>query len=237
MARMSTYCEAQEADFCYQDKSSTRAKAQRNSYWILSAQSAFVAFGAWMGVVSGLHAYIGGVTAAIALCATCAMFIYAIDRSSSDIADISIVSGFNVCSGFFLSMVLGWLVDRNSGSGVIVGAFSSAFVVFGAKALMTSLCNDGFSKIGVVVFSAGLCAALGFAFSNLFSLGLASGIGMCLLSAGFCSFCSISTKIAMQRGTNNCIHLVVQAQVDLFSVAAIWLCATGLLDESPRLSA
>jgi hypothetical protein len=231
---MSNICNSPLDEFTVQGALSERSKAQRNSYWLFSLESAFVGMGAYIGLVSGSSRHIGAAIAFIALLVASAFFIKAIDFSKSDLSDISIVTLFNVLTGFLLTLVIGGLIQPNNSFSFVMTAFASAFLVFGVEACVISVCKVSFSKLGSVLFSIGMSIGVGAALSREIEMGFWSSYICILLSSGYVCFCALSSRKAIDRGSRKSVEVVLQAQVDFINGIVLLICATGLLSKDPE---
>jgi FtsH-binding integral membrane protein len=231
---MSNICNSPSNEFTVQGVMSERSKAHRNSYWLLSLESAFVGVGAFLGLASGYSQYIGAELAFVALILASAVFIKAVDCSKSDLSDISIVTFFNVVTGFLLTLVIEGLIQKDNASSAVMTAFVSAFLVFLVKACVISICKENFSKLGSVLFSIGMSIGIGAALGREIGMGFWSACICILLSSGYVCFCAMSSRKAIDRGSRNSVEVVLQSQVDFINGVVILVCATGLLSQSPE---
>lgn len=210
-----------------------RNRVLRNTYMLLAVSMLPTAFGAWLGVASGLGATLfSGWMGLILFFAGAFGLMYLVRKNQNSGMGVFFLLLFTFFMGLMLSaMLTAILAFSNGGHLIAYAAGGTAVAFFGMAALASSIKSDlsGMSKflfIGLIMLLVGFVV-------NAF---VGSTIGMAVLSSIavgiFSAYLLYDLKRVMDGGETNYINATLAVYLDLFNIFQNLLALFGIFGGS-----
>ena len=196
----------------------TRNRVLRNTYGLLALSMIPTVIGAWIGVAISFIAFL-----AIAW-----GFMFGISRYRNSSAGILLLLGFTFFMGLMLSRLLGFVLGMSNGASLVMMAFGSTAVIFGAMATIATVSKRDFSGMGRWLF-VGMIVILLAAFANIFLQIPALMLTISLLATVvFSLFILFDLNRVVTGGETNYVMATLSVYINLYNVFSNLLALFGI---------
>ena len=207
----------------------TRNRVLRNTYGLLALSMIPTVIGAWIGVATRFTFFSGSPAISfIAFLAIAWGFMFAINRYKNSSAGILLLLGFTFFMGLMLSRLLGFVLGMSNGASLVMMAFGSTAVIFGAMATIATVSKRDFSGMGRWLF-VGMIVILLAAFANIFLQIPALMLTISLLATVvFSLFILFDLNRVVTGGETNYVMATLSVYINLYNVFSNLLALFGI---------
>ena len=207
----------------------TRNRVLRNTYGLLALSMIPTVIGAWIGVATRFTFFSGSPAISfIAFLAIAWGFMYGINRYRNSSAGILLLLGFTFFMGLMLSRLLGFVLGMSNGASLVMMAFGSTAVIFGAMATIATVSKRDFSGMGRWLF-VGMIVILLAAFANIFLQIPALMLTISLLATVvFSLFILFDLNRIVTGGETNYVMATLSVYISLYNVFSNLLALFGI---------
>ena len=201
----------------------TRNRVLRNTYGLLALSMIPTVIGAWIGVATRFTFFAGSPAISfIAFLAIAWGFMFGISRYRNSSAGILLLLGFT----FFMG--LGFVLGMSNGASLVMMAFGSTAVIFGAMATIATVSKRDFSGMGRWLF-VGMIVILLAAFANIFLQIPALMLTISLLATVvFSLFILFDLNRVVTGGETNYVMATLSVYINLYNVFSNLLALFGI---------
>ena len=209
-----------------------RNKVLRNTYWLLALSLVPTVAGAWIGVTTGITAFLGGGLGLIVFLGGAFAFMYAIERTKDRAAGVAVLLAFTFFMGLMLSRALGVVLGTRNGGEVIMTAFGGTAAIFAVMATLSSVIKRDLSGMGKWLTVGALVLMVG-AIVNVFVGSAAGMMAISVLAIGiFSAFMLYDLKRIVDGGETNYISATLALYLDIFNVFQSLLAILGITNSN-----
>ena len=185
--------------------------------------------GAWIGVATRFTFFSGSPAISfIAFLAIAWGFMFGISRYRNSSAGILLLLGFTFFMGLMLSRLLGFVLGMSNGASLVMMAFGSTAVIFGAMATIATVSKRDFSGMGRWLF-VGMIVILLAAFANIFLQIPALMLTISLLATVvFSLFILFDLNRVVTGGETNYVMATLSVYINLYNVFSNLLALFGI---------
>ena len=207
----------------------TRNRVLRNTYGLLALSMIPTVIGAWIGVATRFTFFAGSPAISfIAFLAIAWGFMFGISRYRNSSAGILLLLGFTFFMGLMLSRLLGFVLGMSNGASLVMMAFGSTAVIFGAMATIATVSKRDFSGMGRWLF-VGMIVILLAAFANIFLQIPALMLTISLLATVvFSLFILFDLTRVVTGGETNYVMATLSVYINLYNVFSNLLALFGI---------
>ena len=207
----------------------TRTRVLRNTYGLLALSMIPTVIGAWIGVATRFTFFAGSPAISfIAFLAIAWGFMFGISRYRNSSAGILLLLGFTFFMGLMLSRLLGFVLGMSNGASLVMMAFGSTAVIFGAMATIATVSKRDFSGMGRWLF-VGMIVILLAAFANIFLQIPALMLTISLLATVvFSLFILFDLNRVVTGGETNYVMATLSVYINLYNVFSNLLALFGI---------
>ena len=193
----------------------TRNRVLRNTYGLLALSMIPTVIGAWIGVATRFTFFAGSPAISfIAFLAIAWGFMYGISRYRNSSAGIL--------------LLLGFVLGMSNGASLVMMAFGSTAVIFGAMATIATVSKRDFSGMGRWLF-VGMIVILLAAFANIFLQIPALMLTISLLATVvFSLFILFDLTRVVTGGETNYVMATLSVYINLYNVFSNLLALFGI---------
>ena len=212
--------------------SAQRNQVLRNTYWLLALSLLPTVLGAWIGVATGITAYLGGGPGMIVFLAGAFGFMYAIEKTKDSGAGVAVLLGFTFFMGLWLTPLLSRILGFSNGGFLIMTAFGGTASVFAVLASIATVSKRDFSGVASWAF-AGLIVILLASIANIF-LGIpALAIVISVVAiAIFSAYILYDVQQIVNGGETNYIRATLSIYLDIYNIFTNLLSLLGIFGGS-----
>jgi modulator of FtsH protease len=208
----------QTLDYGYGLSAEERNKVLRNTYWLLAMSLVPTVAGAWLGVATGITAYLSNGLGLIVFLAGAFGFIFAIEKTKNSAAGVPVLLGFTFFMGLMMSRLIAVILGFKNGSGLIMTAFGGTAGVFFAMASLSSIIKRDLSGMGKWLFVGALTIMVG----GIINVFVGSAPGMLVISTMaiglFSAYMLYDLKRIIDGGETNYISATLALYLDIVNV-------------------
>ena len=207
----------------------TRNRVLRNTYGLLALSMIPTVIGAWIGVATRFTFFSGSPAISfIAFLAIAWAFMAGITRFRNSSTGILLLLGFTFFMGLMLSRLLGFVLGMSNGASLVMMAFGSTAVIFGAMATIATVSKRDFSGMGRWLF-VGMIVILLAAFANIFLQIPALMLTISLLATVvFSLFILFDLNRVVTGGETNYVMATLSVYINLYNVFSNLLALFGI---------
>ena len=205
-----------------------RNKVLRNTYWLLALSLLPTVAGAWVGVVTGITAYLSGFLGLAVFMGGAFGFMWAIEKNKNSAAGVPILLAFTFFMGLMLSRLIAMVLGKANGAELIMTAFGGTAGVFFVMASLASVIKRSLEGMGQWLMVGAVVLMVG-AVINVF---VGSSVGMMVISVLaigiFSLFMLYDLKRILDGGETNYISATLGLYMSLFNVFQSLLALLGM---------
>lgn len=205
-----------------------RNKVLRNTYWLLALSLLPTVAGAWVGVVTGITAYLSGFLGLAVFMGGAFGFMWAIEKNKNSAAGVPILLAFTFFMGLMLSRLIAMVLGKANGAELIMTAFGGTAGVFFVMASLASVIKRSLEGMGQWLMVGAVVLMVG-AVINVF---VGSSVGMMVISVLaigiFSLFMLYDLKRIVDGGETNYITATLGLYMSLFNVFQSLLALLGM---------
>ena len=205
-----------------------RNKVLRNTYWLLALSLLPTVAGAWVGVVTGITAYLSGFLGLAVFMGGAFGFMWAIEKNKNSAAGVPILLAFTFFMGLMLSRLIAMVLGKANGAELIMTAFGGTAGVFFVMASLASVIKRSLEGMGQWLMVGAVVLMVG-AVINVF---VGSSVGMMAISVLaigiFSLFMLYDLKRIVDGGETNYITATLGLYMSLYNVFQSILVLMGL---------
>lgn len=205
-----------------------RDRVLRNTYALLALSMLPTAFGAWLGVATGLaQAMTPGVSLVVFLAGAFGL-MFAIEKTKHSAAGVPVLLGFTFFMGLMLSRLVGAVLGLGNGAGLIMTAFAGTGAIFLGMATLSSVIKRDLSALGKWLF-VGAVMLLVAGIANVFLQSSALMTTLSVLAIGiFSAFILHDLKRVRDGEETNYITATLGVYLSLYNVFQSLLMLLGV---------
>lgn len=194
-------------------------KVLRNTYYLLALSLLPTAFGAWIGIETGLfQMFRGGFITMIVMFAVMIGFGYLIERNRNNGLGVALMLGFTFIMGLFLSSILAVALSLANGASIITMAALGTAGIFFGLASYASVTKRDFTKMGKALMI-GLIMLIAAAVANIFFQMPALALTISTLAIGLFSLLILyDLQRVLKGGETSYISAALGVYISLFNI-------------------
>ena len=205
-----------------------RNKVLRNTYWLLALSLLPTVAGAWVGVVTGITAYLSGFLGLAVFMGGAFGFMYAIEKNKNSAAGVPILLAFTFFMGLMMSRLIAMVLGKANGAELIMTAFGGTAGVFFVMASLASVIKRSLEGMGQWLMVGAVVLMVG-AVINVFVGSSAGMMAISVLAIGiFSLFMLYDLKRIVDGGETNYITATLGLYMSLYNVFQSILVLMGL---------
>lgn len=205
-----------------------RNKVLRNTYWLLALSLLPTVAGAWVGVVTGITAYLSGFLGLAVFMGGAFGFMYAIEKNKNSAAGVPILLAFTFFMGLMLSRMIAMVLGKANGAELIMTAFGGTAGVFFVMASLASVIKRSLEGMGQWLMVGAVVLLVG----SVINVFVGSSVGMMVISVLaigiFSLFMLYDLKRIVDGGETNYISATLGLYMSLFNVFQSLLALLGM---------
>ena len=175
-----------EAAYGSATSAESRNRVLRNTYWLLALSMVPTVLGAWVGLATGVTSALTGGIGLVVFLAGAFGFMFSIEKTKNSAAGVPILLAFTFFMGLMMSRLLGVVLGRADGAGLIMMAFAGTGAIFFGMATLSSVIKRDLSSMGKFLFI-GLIMLVVAGIANVFIQSSALMITLSVLGIGIFS--------------------------------------------------
>ena len=205
-----------------------RNKVLRNTYWLLALSLLPTVAGAWVGVVTGITAYLSGFLGLAVFMGGAFGFMWAIEKNKNSAAGVPILLAFTFFMGLMMSRLIAMVLGKANGAELIMTAFGGTAGVFFVMASLASVIKRSLEGMGQWLMVGAVVLMVG-AVINVFVGSSAGMMVISVLAIGiFSLFMLYDLKRIVDGGETNYITATLGLYMSLYNVFQSILVLMGL---------
>ena len=205
-----------------------RNKVLRNTYWLLALSLLPTVAGAWVGVVTGITAYLSGFLGLAVFMGGAFGFMWAIEKNKNSAAGVPILLAFTFFMGLMMSRLIAMVLGKANGAELIMTAFGGTAGVFFVMASLASVIKRSLEGMGQWLMVGAVVLMVG-AVINVFVGSSAGMIALNVMAIGiFSLFMLYDLKRIVDGGETNYITATLGLYMSLYNVFQSILVLMGL---------
>ncbi len=205
-----------------------RNKVLRNTYWLLALSLLPTVAGAWVGVVTGITAYLSGFLGLAVFMGGAFGFMWAIEKNKNSAAGVPILLAFTFFMGLMLSRLIAMVLGKANGAELIMTAFGGTAGVFFVMASLASVIKRSLEGMGQWLMVGAVVLLVG-SVINVFVGSSAGMMAISVLAIGiFSLFMLYDLKRIVDGGETNYITATLGLYMSLYNVFQSILVLMGL---------
>ena len=205
-----------------------RNKVLRNTYWLLALSLLPTVAGAWVGVVTGITAYLSGFLGLAVFMGGAFGFMWAIEKNKNSAAGVPILLAFTFFMGLMMSRLIAMVLGKANGAELIMTAFGGTAGVFFVMASLASVIKRSLEGMGQWLMVGAVVLMVG-AVINVFVGSSAGMMAISVLAIGiFSLFMLYDLKRIVDGGETNYISATLGLYMSLFNVFQSLLALLGM---------
>jgi modulator of FtsH protease len=205
-----------------------RNKVMRNTYWLLSLSLIPTVLGAWLGVSTGIAAYLHGGIGIMVFFAGAFGLMYAVEKTKNSAMGVVMLLAFTFFMGLMLSGMISYILGFRNGPTLIMTAFGGTAGVFFIMASLASVIKRDLSGMGKWLFVGALVLMVG-AVINVFVGSTAGMMAVSVAAIGiFSAYMLYDLKRILDGGETNYISATLSLYLDMFNVFQSLLALLGI---------
>ena len=205
-----------------------RNKVLRNTYWLLALSLLPTVAGAWVGVVTGITAYLSGFLGLAVFMGGAFGFMWAIEKNKNSAAGVPILLAFTFFMGLMMSRLIAMVLGKANGAELIMTAFGGTAGVFFVMASLASVIKRSLEGMGQWLMVGAVVLMVG-AVINVFVGSSAGMMAISVLAIGiFSLFMLYDLKRIVDGGETNYITATLGLYMSLYNVFQSILVLMGL---------
>ena len=205
-----------------------RNKVLRNTYWLLALSLLPTVAGAWVGVVTGITAYLSGFLGLAVFMGGAFGFMWAIEKNKNSAAGVPILLAFTFFMGLMMSRLIAMVLGKANGAELIMTAFGGTAGVFFVMASLASVIKRSLEGMGQWLMVGAVVLMVG-AVINVFVGSSAGMMAISVLAIGiFSLFMLYDLKRIVDGGETNYISATLGLYMSLYNVFQSILVLMGL---------
>jgi len=205
-----------------------RNKVLRNTYWLLALSLLPTVAGAWVGMVTGITAYLSGFLGLAVFMGGAFGFMYAIEKNKNSAAGVPILLAFTFFMGLMMSRLIAMVLGKANGAELIMTAFGGTAGVFFVMASLASVIKRSLEGMGQWLMVGAVVLMVG-AVINVFVGSSAGMMAISVLAIGiFSLFMLYDLKRIVDGGETNYITATLGLYMSLYNVFQSILVLMGL---------
>jgi modulator of FtsH protease len=209
-----------------------RNRVLRNTYALLALSMLPTAFGAWLGVATGLAQAMTSGLSLVVFLAGAFGFMFAIEKTKHSAAGVPVLLGFTFFMGLMLSRLVGAVLGLGNGAGLIMTAFAGTGLIFLGMATLSSVIKRDLSSMGKWLF-VGAVMLMVAGIANVFLQSGALMTTLSVLAIGiFSAFILHDLKRVRDGEETNYITATVGVYLSLYNVFQSLLMLLGVFGGS-----
>jgi modulator of FtsH protease len=205
-----------------------RNKVLRNTYWLLALSLLPTVAGAWVGVVTGITAYLSGFLGLAVFMGGAFGFMWAIEKNKNSAAGVPILLAFTFFMGLMLSRLIAMVLGKANGAELIMTAFGGTAGVFFVMASLASVIKRSLEGMGQWLMVGAVVLLVG----SVINVFVGSSVGMMVISVLaigiFSLFMLYDLKRIVDGGETNYITATLGLYMSLYNVFQSILVLMGL---------
>ena len=205
-----------------------RNKVLRNTYWLLALSLLPTVAGAWVGVVTGITAYLSGFLGLAVFMGGAFGFMWAIEKNKNSAAGVPILLAFTFFMGLMLSRLIAMVLGKANGAELIMTAFGGTAGVFFVMASLASVIKRSLEGMGQWLMVGAVVLLVG----SVINVFVGSSLGMMVISVLaigiFSLFMLYDLKRIVDGGETNYISATLGLYMSLFNVFQSLLALLGM---------
>ena len=205
-----------------------RNKVLRNTYWLLALSLLPTVAGAWVGVVTGITAYLSGFLGLAVFMGGAFGFMWAIEKNKNSAAGVPILLAFTFFMGLMLSRLIAMVLGKANGAELIMTAFGGTAGVFFVMASLASVIKRSLEGMGQWLMVGAVVLLVG----SVINVFVGSSVGMMVISVLaigiFSLFMLYDLKRIVDGGETNYISATLGLYMSLFNVFQSLLALLGM---------
>ena len=216
------------ADYGYGISQEQRHKVLRNTYWLLALSLLPTVAGAWVGMVTGITAYLSGFLGLAVFMGGAFGFMWAIEKNKNSAAGVPILLAFTFFMGLMLSRLIAMVLGKANGAELIMTAFGGTAGVFFVMASLASVIKRSLEGMGQWLMVGAVVLLVG----SVINVFVGSSVGMMVISVLaigiFSLFMLYDLKRIVDGGETNYITATLGLYMSLYNVFQSILVLMGL---------
>ena len=205
-----------------------RNRVLRNTYWLLALSMLPTVLGAWIGVATGIASAMSPGISLVVFLAGAFGFMVAIEKTKNSSAGVPVLRGFTFYMGRRLSRLVGQVLGRANGAGLVMTAFAGTGAIFLGMATLSSVIKRDLSAMGKWLFI-GAVMLLVAGLANFFIQSSALMITLSVIAIGiFSAFILYDLKRVQDGLETNYITATLGVYLSLYNVFQSLLAVLGL---------
>ena len=205
-----------------------RNKVLRNTYWLLALSLLPTVAGAWVGVVTGITAYLSGFLGLAVFMGGAFGFMWAIEKNKNSAAGVPILLAFTFFMGLMMSRLIAMVLGKANGAELIMTAFGGTAGVFFVMASLASVIKRSLEGMGQWLMVGAVVLVVG----SVINVFVGSSVGMMVISVLaigiFSLFMLYDLKRIVDGGETNYISATLGLYMSLFNVFQSLLALLGM---------
>ena len=205
-----------------------RNKVLRNTYWLLALSLLPTVAGAWVGMVTGITAYLSGFLGLAVFMGGAFGFMWAIEKNKNSAAGVPILLAFTFFMGLMLSRLIAMVLGKANGAELIMTAFGGTAGVFFVMASLASVIKRSLEGMGQWLMVGAVVLLVG----SVINVFVGSSVGMMVISVLaigiFSLFMLYDLKRIVDGGETNYISATLGLYMSLFNVFQSLLALLGM---------
>ena len=205
-----------------------RNKVLRNTYWLLALSLLPTVAGAWVGVVTGITAYLSGFLGLAVFMGGAFGFMWAIEKNKNSAAGVPILLAFTFFMGLMMSRLIAMVLGKANGAELIMTAFGGTAGVFFVMASLASVIKRSLEGMGQWLMVGAVVLLVG----SVINVFVGSSVGMMVISVLaigiFSLFMLYDLKRIVDGGETNYISATLGLYMSLFNVFQSLLALLGM---------
>lgn len=205
-----------------------RNKVLRNTYWLLALSLIPTVLGAWLGVATGITAYLHGGVGILVFFAGAFGLMYGIEKTKHSAMGVAFLLAFTFFMGLMLSGLISRVLGFRNGPSLIMTAFGGTAGVFFVMASLASVIKRDLSGLGKWLFVGAVVLCVG----SVINVFVGSSAGMLAISVAaigiFSAYMLYDLKSIIDGGETNYISATLALYLDIFNVFQSLLALLGI---------
>ena len=195
-----------------------RQRVLRNTYALLALSMLPTVLGAWIGLQTGIATAMSPMLGLVVFMAGAFGFIFAIEKFKNSGVGVGLLLGFTFFMGLMLARLLGFVLSKGNGAGLVMTAFAGTSAVFFGMAVLSSTVKRDLSGLSRFLFigAIGLLVAM---VANVFLQSGALMLTLSVLAIGiFSAFILVDLKRVRDGEETNYVTATLGVYLSLYNV-------------------
>lgn len=205
-----------------------RNNVLRNTYMLLAISMVPTVLGAWVGLSTGVMGYFRGGMGFVVMLAVMFGFIFMIQKNKNSAAGVPILLGFTFFMGVMMSGLLGVVLGKTGGAGIVMSAFGSTAAVLAGMSFLALTLKKDLTSWGPIL----MAAVIGLIIASVVNIFIGSSAVMMAISGiatlVFSAFLLYDLKRIVDGGETNYIVATLSVYLSLINIFQNLLALFGL---------